>query len=461
MTSRQHTIIAFLLISALLSFFRIDIPGMTKAEERFSLHWGILSIFGTTPLESDSWGAFTDQAPYLSLGETPFVNPPLPMWGTVAWVKVMGETLPTSRFLSCILAMLSLIAMYFIAGNLGTSNHAMYASGFLAGSLIWNDIARHASPEIWGITFLLISIACILPLFKDSLHSLIARVLVSIGLTIACTCLILSSFSYSLLFMCFAVLYGILSKPSAQQARFIIPSIIIGFFIGYAWFLRMDLPYLSQMLDTLKQVHYVPSSMDIQTFIIDAALMPFFVVGLMSGMQSLFRIKDKQQGISFIMTCGWLLFAYAFMGFSIGILPPFILIALHGIGSFHGFVSSKRVQWILISSSFVIAAFGIAPRLVEGLSLLMNQQIVTVYGIIPLIAILMIFISAFILKSETLNHLVYTAMHKIILALVISSMIKVAFANLLGKTRISPDALVYMQQKSAIVDSLSDKDATT
>jgi hypothetical protein len=52
-------------------------------------------------------------------------------------------------------------------------------------------------------------------------------------------------------------------------------------------------------------------------------------------------------------------------------------------------------------------------------------------------------------------------MHKIILALVIASMIKVAFANLLGKTRISPDALVYLQQKTMIVDSLSDKDATT
>jgi hypothetical protein len=73
----------------------------------------------------------------------------------------------------------------------------------------------------------------------------------------------------------------------------------------------------------------------------------------------------------------------------------------------------------------------------------------------------LIFISAFILKSDTLNHLVYTAMHKIILALVIASMIKVAFANLLGKTRISPDALVYLQQKTMIVDSLSDKDATT
>jgi 4-amino-4-deoxy-L-arabinose transferase-like glycosyltransferase len=434
---------------------------MTKAEERFSLHWGILSIFGTTPLESDTWGAFTDQAPYLSLGETPFVNPPLPMWGTVAWVKVMGETLPSSRFLSCVLALLSLIAMYFIAGKLGTSNHAMYASGFLAGSLIWNDIARHASPEIWGITFLLISIACILPLLKYTLHSLISRILVSIGLTIALCCLILSSFTYSLLFMSFVVLYGILSRPTAQQVKFIIPSIIIGFLIGYAWFLKMDLPYMSQMIDTLKQAHYIPSSMDFQTFIIDGALMPFFIVGFISGIQSLIRIKDMQKGISFMMACGWLFLTYAFTGFSFGILPPFILIALHGIGSFHVFVSSKRVQWILISISFVLAAFGIAPRMVEGLALMMTQQDVTVYGIIPLIAILLIFISAFILKSDTLNHLVYTAMHKIILALVIASMIKVAFANLLGKTRISPDALVYLQQKTMIVDSLSDKDATT
>ncbi|MGA1435425.1 MAG: hypothetical protein ACO34C_07990, partial [Candidatus Kapaibacteriota bacterium] len=100
---------------------------MTKAEESFSLHWGILSIFGTLPINSDSWGAFADQAPYLSLGETPFVNPPLPMWGMVAWSKLMGETLPSTRFLSCILAMCSLISLYFIGKNLGKSEYAMYA----------------------------------------------------------------------------------------------------------------------------------------------------------------------------------------------------------------------------------------------------------------------------------------------------------------------------------------------
>lgn len=432
---------------------------MTKAEERFSLHWGILSIFGTTPLEAESWGAFTDQAPYLSLGETPFVNPPLPMWGMVAWVKAMGETLPSTRFLSCILAMISLIAMYFITVTLGRSQHAMFASGFLAGSLIWNDIARHASPDIWGITFLLISIGCLLPLMHETLSSSISRLLTSVGLTIALSCLILSSFSCSLLFMCFAIIYAILKRPSSQHMRFIIPSIIIGFFLGYAWFLRMDLPYFSQIIDTLKNVQYIPSTLDIQTAIIDVALMPFFVVGLISGLRSLFTIKNKQQGVTFIIVCCWLILAYAIIGISYAILPPFILIALHGIGSLKESIASARVQWMLIALSFLLAAFGIAPRLVEGLSLMITQQLVSVYGIIPLIAILMICTSAIILKSVTLNQLVNTAMHRIILALVIASMIKVAFANFLGKTRIAPNALVYIRQEMIQSYSVSYKDS--
>ncbi len=296
---------------------------------------------------------------------------------------------------------------------------------------------------------------------KDTIHSHKAKLFASCGFTVALICLILSSFSCSLLFICLTLLYGVLSKPSSQQLKFIIPSIIIGFFIGYAWFLKMDLPFLSQILDTLKQVQYIPSSLDLQTLIIDAALLPFFVMGLMSGIQSLFRIKNKRQGISFMIACCWLLLAYAIMGVSYGILPPFILIALHGIGSFKEFVRSTRVQWILIASSFLMAAFGIAPRLIEGLLLILTQQYVTIYGIIPLIVILMICITAVILKSEILNQLVYTAMHRIILALVIASMIKVAFANLLGKTRIAADALVYIQQEMILSDSPSDKDATT
>ncbi|MGA1278065.1 MAG: ArnT family glycosyltransferase [Candidatus Kapaibacteriota bacterium] len=442
MTSKQHTILAFLLISSLLSFFRIDIPPMTKAEESFSLHWGILSIFGTFPINSDSWGAFADQAPYLSLGETPFVNPPLPMWGMVAWSKLMGETLPSTRFLSCILAMCSLISLYFIGKNLGKSQYAMYASGSLAGSLIWNDTARHASPEIWGITFLLTSLALSFGILNLHETKLSRSFLTACLLLISSTALTLSSFTNIVIFSGIILLLLALYKPSKMHIAFLVSPIILGAIVGYTWFLNMDLPYASQIVDTLQQVRYIPTSSDIQTMLIDFSLLPFFLIGIFAGIQSIIK-KEKNQA-AFVLAISWFVLSYVGSGFTSAILPSFILIALQGVNSFDAVISSIKVKWIFISISFFMAAFGIAPRLLEGLlQFVVNQQF-SMYGIIPILGIIGILITIF-LKEEKLRTLVYNAMARIILALVIAAMIKVAFANLLGKTRITKDALVYSQ----------------
>lgn len=418
---------------------------MTKAEESFSLHWGILSIFGTIPINSDSWGAFADQAPYLSLGETPFVNPPLPMWGMVAWSKLMGETLPSTRFLSCILAMCSLISLYFIGKNLGKSEHAMYASGFLAGSLIWNDTARHASPEIWGITFLLTSLALSFGILNLHETKLSRSFLTSCLLLISSTALMLSSFSAIVIFIGIVLLLLALYKPSKMRIAFLGSPVILGAIVGDAWFLNMDLPYASQIVDTVQQVRYIPTSSDIQTMLIDFSLLPFFLIGIFAGIQSIIK-KEKNQA-AFLLAISWFVLSYVGSGFTSAILPSFILIALRGVNSFDAVISSIKVKWIFISISFFMAAFGIAPRLLEGLfQLVMNQQF-SMYGIIPTLGIIGILITIF-LKEDKMRTLVYNAMARIILALVIAAMIKVAFANLLGKTRVPKDALVYSQNNA-------------
>ncbi len=447
MTSKQHTIIAFLLISSLLSFFRIDIPGMTKAEEQFSLHWGILSIFGTTPLNADSWGAFADQAPYLSLGETPFVNPPLPMWGMVAWTKIMGETLPITRFLSCILAMISLISMYFISKFIGKAQHAMFASGFLAGSLLWNDSARQASPEIWGITFFLVSMALILWLIRYNGNGIIKPIFISTVLIGSIASLMLSSFIAILMFVILALLLLVMKKPSKMQFIFLISSLILGIGLGYIWFIRMDLPFFSQIIDSLKHAQYIPSSIDIQTILIDCSLLPFFAVGVYSGLQSLIQ---KKQRITFMISMSWFILAYVITGFSFVILPSFILIALYGLNNMDELIQSIKVKWICISLSFLIAACGIAPRLLDGLSQLILHQQISIYGIIPSMAILFILASVLLLNAEKLRLLFYTAMSRIFITLVVAAMIKVAFANFLGKTRRSPDALAVEKGKNTL-----------
>jgi len=440
MTSRQHTIIAFLLISSLLSFFRIDIPGMTKAEESFSFHWGLLSIFGTTPFTSDSWGAFTDQAPYLSLGETPFVNPPLPMWGMVAWSKTFGETLPSTRIFSCILAALAIFSLYSIAKNILTSKQAMFAAGLLAGSLIWNDIARHATTEIWGISFTLMSLALFISLLKNRM-TLLKPILLSFPLIVSSSMLFLSSFEGMVMLFILSIMYVFIFKPQLQNAIIGCISILIGYLIGYMWFLQMDLPFASQVMDALMNVQLLPGPHDIQTLLLDGSILPFALIGIFIGSKALIKNGSQQLILAFKFTTIWLIISYLVGGFSAFALIPTIIISLIGIHGILEHIHSPRVIAIIIASSFLLAMFGIAPRLLEGITRILTQHSFSVFGLIPLILGSGILLLAIFLKTSTLKLIIHEAMSRILIALVIAALVKVAFANLLGKTRIQKEAL--------------------
>jgi hypothetical protein len=113
-------------------------------------------------------------------------------------------------------------------------------------------------------------------------------------------------------------------------------------------------------------------------------------------------------------------------------------------------IHSIKIKWICISLSFLIAAFGIAPRLLDGFSQLILHQQLSIYGIIPSMAILFILSSTLVLNAEKLRLLFYASMSRIFITLVVAAMIKVAFANFLGKTRRAPDALVAKNGKNAL-----------
>jgi 4-amino-4-deoxy-L-arabinose transferase-like glycosyltransferase len=413
---------------------------MTVAEEDFSLHWGILSIFGTTPWTADSWGAFADQAPYLSLGKSPFVNTPLPMWAMVAWTNITSQTLPNTRFLSALLASIALCSSYFIAKRFLKYEHALFAPGFLAGSLMWNDTARHASQEIWGITFVLTSIALFLSMINSQHSHWYSLLIMSLGLCFSVMILMLSSFTgIALLFA--IIMCGIfMFLPTRKLLWHIITSIAVGFIGGYSWYWQMDFPFFSQIADTILLSHYIPRGLDLTTLIIDFALLPFFIMALFIGIKRFF-IKDDTSSKALLFMLIWFVIAYGLFGFSAMIIPPFVMIALIGLLSINESIQSIRIRWILIGYALVFSAFGIAPRLVEAMSKGIVFQEWSILGFIPILLFIGIPISSILLNKSALSKLTYSAMSRALITLVIAALIKVAFANLLGKTRIEPEAL--------------------
>jgi phosphoglycerol transferase MdoB-like AlkP superfamily enzyme len=102
----------------------------------------------------------------------------------------------------------------------------------------------------------------------------------------------------------------------------------------------------------------------------------------------------------------------------------------------------------LIGLALVFSAFGIAPRLVEGMSKGIFNQEWSIVGLIPLLLLIGIPVSSMLMKKETVSKLAYSAMSRALITLVIAALIKVAFANLLGKTRIEPEKLVKNDQQS-------------
>ena len=412
---------------------------MTTAEENFSLQWGILSIFGTTPFTGDSWGAFADQGPYLSFGKTPFVHPPLPMWAMVAWTNLTSQTLPNTRMLSAILAMLALFSSYFIAKRFLKVEHAIYAPGFLAGSLLWNDSARHASPEMWGITFVLMSLALTLSMIFNRQKTLISSLFLSFGLFLSVMILMLSSFGGLALFVIICCIAIAMFRPQLQISILVISSVIMGCLAGLSWYWTMDFPVLSQIVDTIALAEYIPQGLGLNTLIIDFALLPFFLSGLIIGIRKLFT---KNYSPIFLFLCSWFLITYGIFGFSAMIIPPFAFLALMGLLSANLSIQSIRLRWILIAYAMILSAFGIAPRLVDAMGNGLFNQTWTVIGIIPLLLLIGIPLSTFLMSKEALSKLTFTAMSRALITLVIAALIKVAFANLLGKTRIDPKQLV-------------------
>jgi hypothetical protein len=257
----------------------------------------------------------------------------------------------------------------------------------------------------------------------------------------------LSSFAGIALFLAIALTATIIFLPNTKILWFGISSITLGMLGGYSWYWQMDFPFFSQIIDSLQLAHYVPFGLDLQTLIIDFALLPFFIAGLIIGIKQFF-INDGTFPKAFLFMLIWFLLAYGIFGFSTMIIPPFAIISLMGLLSINTTVQSIRVHWILIGLALVFSAFGIAPRLVEGMSKGIFNQEWSVVGLIPLLLLIGIPVSSILMKKEAISKLSYSAMSRALITLVIAALIKVAFANLLGKTRIESEKLVKNDQQS-------------
>lgn len=199
-------------------------------------------------------GAYTDQAPYLSLGEAPFVEPPLPIWGVSWWAKFAGQTIPSTRALSAIIAALGLLGFYLLSNTFLSKELSLLAPSFLAGSLIWNGYARQSTQDIWGITFFLTFYRFhIFFLQKENTFYSIWKIIGYPLLITLCTVLLgLSSFIGFGLFLILSFLFIIIHPIKPLFTILSVFGIVIGVGLSMIWYVKMDLPFGHKF-----QLHYL------------------------------------------------------------------------------------------------------------------------------------------------------------------------------------------------------------
>jgi len=163
-------------------------------------------------------------------------------------------------------------------------------------------------------------------------------------------------------------MYVFIFKPQLQNAIIGCISILIGYLIGYMWFLQMDLPFASQVMDALMNVQLLPGPHDVQTLLLDGSILPFALTGIFIGSKALIKNGSQKLISAFMFTTIWLITSYLVGGFSAFALIPTIIISLIGIHGILEHIHSPRVNAITIASSFLLAMFGIAPRLLEGIT---------------------------------------------------------------------------------------------
>lgn len=413
---------------------------MSKREESFSLHWGLLSIFGGDQGENtlNTWGAYTDQAPYLSLGESTFVEPPLPIWGVSWWAKFAGQTIPSTRALSAIIAAFGLLGFYFLSNTFLSKELSILAPGFLAGSLIWNGYARQSTQDIWGITFFLLSSAFIFSFYKKENSFFSFRKIIGYPLLIAlCTVLLgLSSFIGFALFLILSLLFIIIHPVKPLFTILSLFGIVIGTCLSMIWYVKMDLPFWSQISAAVFGFTFSFSFSALESILTDFSLFPAAIAGLIVLPFSHMLLKSTAT-LYFIPKRSWFLITWFIVTFlltsqfSIFILPIYILLALTCIEILPKLAMNKGFIWMIASSMSVFALFGIIPRIPHAFINLIQHQIYSIPGIIC-IPICIIPFLGFILSDKIIKEINARMLISIVIVLLIAGIMKVAFSNILG-----------------------------
>jgi 4-amino-4-deoxy-L-arabinose transferase-like glycosyltransferase len=413
---------------------------MSNKEESFSLHWGLLSIFGGDQGEnaSNKWGAYTDQAPYLSLGESPFVEPPLPIWGASWWAKFAGQTIPSTRALSAIIAALGLLGFYLLSTKFLSKDLSVFAPGFLAGSLIWNGYARQSTQDIWGITFFLLSSAFIFSFYKKENTFYSIWMIIGYPLLIAlCTVLLgLSSFIGFGLFLILSLLFIIIHPIKPLFTILSLFGIVIGTGLSMIWYVKMDLPFWSQISAALFGFTFSFSLSGIESILTDFSLIPAAIAGLIVLPFS-HRLLKSTSTLHSIPKNSWFLITWFIVTFfltsqfSIFIPPIYILVALKCIEILPKLAINKGFIWMIASSMSLIALFGIIPRIPHALINMIQNQLYSIPGIICVILCIIPFLG-FILPEKIVKEINARILISIVIVLLIAGIIKVAFSNILG-----------------------------
>ena len=432
---------------------------MSKKEESFSLHWGLLSIFGGDQGENttNKWGAYTDQAPYLSLGESPFVEPPLPIWGTNWWAKFAGQTIPSTRALSAIIAALGLLGFYLVSKTFLSKELSVFAPGFLAGSLIWNGYARQSTQDIWGITFLLLSSFVIFSFYKRENTFYSIWKLIGYPLLIAlCTVLLgLSSFIGFGLFLILSTLYIIINPIKPLFTILSLFGIVIGAGLSMIWYVNMDLPFWSQISAALFGFTFSFSLSALESILTDFSLIPATIAGLILLPIS-HRLFKSTATLHFTPKKSWFLISWFIVSFlltsqfSIFMLPIYILLALTCIEILPKLAINRGIIWMIISSMILIALFGIIPRIPHAFINMIHKQTYSIPGIICVILCIIPFIG-FILPDKIVKEINARLLLSIVIVLVIAGLIKVAFSNILGIAPPQSSPAVFSELHSTLL----------
>ncbi len=139
MTSRQHTVVAVILVLTGLYLMRLSGTEIQPWDE------GLYAVRAKSILEFNAWW---DQTPHTLGGLYSSTAPPFVPWLVALSMSAIGPSTIAVRLPIILCSAIALWMMYLIARRIVTFEHSLLAVCVLAGTLQWALLARQAMTEV-------------------------------------------------------------------------------------------------------------------------------------------------------------------------------------------------------------------------------------------------------------------------------------------------------------------------